>query len=983
MHRPRRTLLASLGLAGVLAITARAGAAQDIRPGTPLTGAQLVTGMRMTPTAAPGAVFEALNPHLADYPDYTADHAVASALSPDGRTLLVLTSGYNRWYSPHGHQVAAASNEYVFVYDISHGTPHQTQVLTVPDTFSGLAWNPDQSAFYVSGGVDDNVHVFRWQDHRWAERGPPIGLGHSTGLGFDNRPLAAGLAVDPQGKHLLVTNYENDSVSLVDLDRSTLISELDLRPGKLEPALTGVAGGEYPFDVVFKGAHTAYVSSQRDREIDVINISDRAPRLSLTARIKLDGQPNRLLLSHDGRRLYAASDNSDTVAVIDTGNHRVLERIDVVAPPSIFHDRTGFRGANPNNLALSPDGSLLFVTDGGTNAVAVIRLAGEVDNPTDATDDQPATAHSHVIGLLPTGWYPTAVSVSHDGHRLFVVNAKSPAGPNPQHCNTRAYQQVVGDCVVRNQYVWQLEKAGLLSLPMPAPATLARLTWQVAFNDHFVSQQDQHRAEAMMGFLREHIHHVIYIVKENRTYDQLLGDLDEGNGDPDLAILAPYSPNHHRWADQFVDLDNFYDSAETSNTGWNWSTAARATDFTEKTAPVNYARRGLTYDWEGDNRNVNVGIASIDQRRKADPMTPADPDLLPGAVDVAAPDGPDGETGEGYLWNSALRAGLTVRNYGFYGDLGRYFLVASNPNFVPLVPDPRARKIRQFYPTKPALMALSDPYYRGFDNKYPDYWRFREWQWEFDRYVADGNLPALSLVRLMHDHFGSFGGAIAGVDTVATQMADNDYAVARLVQRVAHSRYRDDTLIFILEDDAQAGADHVDAHRSVAFVIGPYVKRHALVSTYYTTVNLLRTVEDILGIQPLGLNDALARPMVDVFDPTQRDWTYNAMIPPVLRSTRLPLPAATSASAATPGCFGASARTAAYWSRAMRGQNFAMQDQLDTPRFNRALWIGLKGAGVPYPQIRDGRDLRQHRDGLLAGYRRQLAQRCGPSGISR
>ncbi|GAA4765054.1 hypothetical protein GCM10023219_07290 [Stakelama sediminis] len=997
---------------GWVALPVLAGAllSGDSLAGQPLEKAQatvLSTSKRITPTAAPGAQFGALNPGLKDYPDYTADHAVNSALSPDGKTLLVLTSGYNRVYAPPvktfdkdtgkftfvyptGKTVASASNEYVFIYALTDARPKLTQVIQVPDTFSGIAWNPDQAAhpeFYVAGGVDDDVHVYRMAGGTWREAGAPIALEHKAGLGLADKPMAAGLAVSPDGSRLMVANLENDSVSLIDLAARKVVAEQDLRPGKIDPAKHGVPGGEYPFDVVFQGNDKAYVSSLRDREVDVLKIAPSA--IAVTGRIRLAGQPNHMLLDKSGKRLFVTSDNSDTLDIIDTGDERAIEHVRTVAPPAVFPDSAGLKGANPNNLALSPDGRTLFVTDGGTNAVAIIRLgrdalplAGDDDDDRAADakgddDDDALPAASKVVGLIPTGWYPDAVAINPQSGHLIVLNAKSPPGPNAGHCNTESYKRVVGPCIPKNQYVLQLEKAGMLDLPMPDGATLAELTRQVAANNAFNRPEEDAKDRRVMAFLHQHIHHVIYIVRENRTYDQVLGDLDEGNGDPSLAILGPYAPNAHRWADQFVDLDNFYDSGEASNTGWDWSTAGRTNDYLEKNAPVNYAGRGLTYPSEGANRNINVGYGDLAQRRRANPETPDDPDLMPGTADVAALDGPDAnEAGQGYLWNSALRAGLSLRNYGFFGDLTRYFAPEKSAAFVKMPHDPFAAKVRQFFPTKAALREHSDPYFRGFDNKYPDYWRYREWKREFDLYAAHRDLPTLNLVRLMHDHFGDFSDAIDGVNTIATEMADNDYAVARLIQDVAHSPYARDTLIFVIEDDAQAGADHVDAHRSVGFVVGPYVKHHAVVSTHYTTVNMLRTMEEVLGMKPLGLNDGLARPMSDVFDTGQADWTYDAVVPKVLRTTKLPLPPQrVAANDSVEPCAGKSMRSAAYWARAMRGQDFTQEDHLDTPRFNAALWRGL-APGAPYPAARNDVDLRKGRAALLKAHFRKIAQNC-------
>ncbi len=245
--------------------------------------------------------------------------------------------------------------------------------------------------------------------------------------------------------------------------------------------------------------------------------------------------------------------------------------------------------------------------------------------------------------------------------------------------------------------------------------------------------------------------------------------------------------------------------------------------------------------------------------------------------------------------------------------------------------------------------------------------------------MADGKLPNLSLVRLPHDHFGSFSTASFGVNTVETQMADNDYAVGRLVEKVAKSPYKNNTLIFIIEDDAQDGGDHVDAHRSIAYIVGPYVKRGALVSTHYTTVSMLRTIEEVLGLKPLGINDGLTAPMADLFNKRQRSWDYQAVVPQILYSTQLDLPpqdqAEVAAAARTP-CHGTPTRDGGYWTVAMRGQDFSVEDRLDVAAFNRALWTGLQGDNVPYPMWRDGRDLRENRAALLKKHALRVKAQC-------
>jgi DNA-binding beta-propeller fold protein YncE len=909
----------------------------------PVEGEAIPTGQRITPAAAPGALFQKLDPHLASLPDFRAGQASATALSPDGKTLLILTSGFNRNFLPNGSPKLDAVSEYIFVFDVSGPTPVQRQALHLANTFEGLAWAPDGRRFYVSAGVDDNVQEYEQAEggFRPARKFP---LGHKAGLGVDAKPEAAGLAISPDGRRLIVANLQNDSVSLIDLTTAK-VSELDLRPGKLDPTKRGLAGGTFPRAVAFTSDRRAWVGSERDRELIALDLGEAG--MTVTKRIRTRGQPVALLASPARNRLYVALDNTDEVMTLDPERAVVLEAIASAAPKAMARGRTALGGVNTNALALAPDGRTLLASNGGENAVAVIRLSpvasglGAPARPAKGDDDdKPRGERSEVVGLIPTGWYPTGVAV--DARRVYVVNGKSNSGPNPGACRDsfETSKTSLGiPCRGTNGYVWQLEKAGFLTLPIPSAATLGELTRQVAVNDGFETTAEDRAAEATLAQVRSRIRHVIYIVKENRTYDQVLGDLGRGDSDPKLNLFPrAMTPNHHALARQFVDLDRFFDSGESSNTGWNWTMAARTNDFTEREAPVNYAQRGLQYDQEGSNRNVNVGIGDGAARIAADPATPKDPDLLAGPADVAGLDGPGGDEGHGYLWDAALRAHLSLRNYGFFGDLSRYEL--NHPDKIALERDPHAKGLTVFFPTKAALIPVSDPYFRSFDQSFPDYWRFQEWKREFDAYGQAGDLPRLTFLRLNHDHFGRFGEGIDKVDTVETEMADNDYAVGLVVEAVSKSRFAKDTLIFVVEDDAQDGADHVDSHRSLALVAGPYVKQGAVVSHRYTTVNLVKTLEAVLGLAPMNLNDALAQPMAELFDLSRSDWSYRAEVAAILRTTDLPLPPAPTA-AAEPRCRMA-ARSASWWAAATKGQNFDVEDHLDTAKFNRALWRGMQ-----------------------------------------
>ncbi|MBV9488753.1 MAG: phosphoesterase [Verrucomicrobia bacterium] len=900
------------------------------------------TGQYITPTAAPGSVLEYLNPGLKNYPNFIASGALSSVKSPDGKTLLVLVSGYNSLSVPTGQ--TEGTNEYVFVFDISAGRPAKKQVLQIPNSYVGICFAPDGRTFYVGGGQDDNVHVFtRDGGGRWAESGAPIALGHVinntlSGLGLfpgDVRPETAGLAITPDGSKLLVANYENDSLSIVDPKARKVITDVDLRPGVINKAQTGVPGGEFPFWVVLKGSTTAYISSIRDREIDVVDLSGSTA--SVTARIKVSGNPNKMILDRAQAFLYVTEDNSDVLDVINTTNNAEEQSVRVTAPINYSYDAEArYPGGSPNSLAFSPDESTLYVTNYGTNALSVVRGL---------------PYHPVVVGLIPTGFAPNAVTVSDAGNYLYVSNGRGRTGPNP------GYTYFKRD---PNQYVYDLENSSLLTIPVPGESELATLTEQVAANDFFKVKQSPAEV-GLMAELHKRIKHIIYLEKENRTYDQILGDLDRGNGDPALTDFGQaITPNYHRICQQFVDLDNFYCSGDVSGDGQIWSFAGRQSDISQKNIAINYGHGGTSYDSEGTNRDIIVGLPTVNERKTFNPATPNDPNLLPGTADEFAVDGPFGTPPQkGYIWDAALRAGLTIRNYGMYCDETRY----SSKSFpVPLERNPAAKHLRVAFPAMESLIPHTDPYFRSFDNAFPDYWREIEWEREFAEFVKNGNLPALSLVRHMHDHMGSFKTAIDGVNTPELQQADNDYAVARLIDKVAHSPYKYDTLICILEDDSQDGADHVDSHRSTVYIVGPYVKHGAVISERYTTVNMIRTLEDILGTDHLNIRTANQGPMSAVFDLNQREWDFTAEPSTYLYNTALPL--SSGLACRNKASIPKPTHDAAYWARRTAGLDFSKEDAVDADRFNRIIWVGLH-PHQPYPTKRSGLDLRNNRAELL------------------
>lgn len=980
-------------------------------------GIEVPTGQAITPTAAAGALFQDLNPGQAAAPALRAGQAAALAVSPSGETLAILTSGYNKYYDHDGMPVPELSTEYVFLFDISGHEPRQIQVLPLANTFEGLAWSPGSDRLFVSTGSDDTIVEFVRSGSRF-EKQRSFHLGHMACLGIPESPgyggvgkrkcgpVVAGLAVSPDGTRLLAANIQNDSVSLIDLTHGDILAEQDLRPGIIDPRHHGQPGGSFPRSLVWVSSEHGYVASERDRELISLRISH--DKIRVLRRVPVDGQPIALVANRSGSRVYVALDTTSQVSIIDTNHDKVIETLNVTAPESVYAIPRTLGGANTDALTLTPDERTLLVSNGGQNSVAVVRLgdrardeealrertAKRADHEND-DDDTPDAPHSAVIGLVPTGRYPTGVATSKDGSTWYVINYKSETGPSAPWCAKS--QSPSPGCLPQgwairpsdaenpfddknaalrrslNLVPWALQKAGLLTLPAPGALDLARLTQQVAHNNHFDRPEKAAADEKLFAFLHSHIKHVIYIIKENKTYDEVLGDLEIGDGDPRLTLFPErLTPNHHSLARNFVTLDNFLVPGAGSWTGWDWSVSAQTNDFRERLETLASANSGFTSfpkrdgGLEGEpgiNRNINMAYATSAERRRYDSTSPADPDILPGARDVAAPDGPGGAEGKGYLWQAALRRGVSVRNWGFFGG---FF---TNTADLPLVRDAYAQKLRVFFPTRPSLMAYSDPYYRSFDPALPDYWRVQEWKREFTEFSQKHSAPQLMLMQLGNDHTGDFARALDGVNTPDTQVADNDYALGLIVEAVAQSTFAKDTLIIAVEDDPLGGFDHADAFRSVALFAGPYVRQHAVVSTRYTTVSIVKTIEEILGLEPIGLNDALAAPVSDIFDPTMTTWSYQALVPGVLRSTALPLPPASHA------CNERPRGSSSYWAQVMADQDFSEPDRVDAASFTRTLWRGLNG-NARYPIAVTGKDLRESRAALLSRLRAQGADLC-------
>jgi YVTN family beta-propeller protein len=959
-------------------------------------GSLLPTGQFITPIAAPGSTLQQLTTGLR--PDGAADaaQAVNTQLSPDGKTLLILTSGWNHGFDkedgtpityPTIDPVTGAQSgkttgnaEWVFVFHINpDGTAVKQQQINIPNTYSGLTWAPDGTRFYVSGGEDDRVYVYKHSGSLYVADAPFILLGHNSN---QTAPLSttdggilkgtkaaqaapaivtgsvtAGIAVSLDGKTLVATNMQNDSISIVNTATRQVTKDVHF----FVPGGT-VAQGEFPYDVAILSntdgsAKTAYVTSLRDNQVMAVDIAS-----GTFSPIAIGGQPNRLIISSDKKSVYAVNGNDDTISVIDTASNAVVRTLSLGRPGEKY------KGSNPNSVTISPDGNTLYATLGFENAVVVVNLE-----------------NGNVEGRIPTGWYPTSVSVGKDGRTLYVSTFKSNAGPNPGNAGPNP--------TFRASRSYPLEKAQLNVIPVPDAGSLATLSAQVDNNNGLSNR----RANAMMTFLHSKIQHVIYIIKENKTYDQILGDMPNGNGDPSLNLFPePISPNHHSLASTFALMDNFYATGEVSGTGWNWATYGTATDYNEKTIAVNYGNGGggVTADDEGTNRFIAVGLPEVAPKPlPASPFTERlltllDPtgssNILPGTKDVNGPAGANDLNADavgGYLWDSVLRAKKTVRNYGFFLDQSYYLSSGGDPTkadpsvptYLPISTTPFASNKPQAPAEEPELIDKTDVYFRGFDQNNSDVYLYNEWA----RDMAVNGLPALTLLRLPHDHNGSFGTALAGLGTAALQISDNDYAIGLVVDHISHSQYWNNTLIAILEDDAQNGGDHVDSHRSFAYLISPYTKRGVTIQTNYNTVNVLRTMEDVLGIDHLNFSDADAAPMADLFSQTANFTPYASIIPGDLCAAPVDpglVPACQNPksiiTAALPDL-----HNSQWWAAKTKGFDFSDADKIDSDAFNRVIWQGMKGEDVPYPAVRSGADLRKNRAELLKRWRESEAKR--------
>jgi len=690
-------------------------------------------------------------------------------LSPAGEQIPVGDLPLNMAFSPNGKYLAVTNNGYSeqFVSIIDVASHKQIQTLPVRASFFGIDFNADGQKLFVSGGGKDLIYIFAYKDFQYV-------MADSIFLNPD--PTTEWFVTG-------IKSAENGNVLYVATKTLKTLLKVSVQEKKI---LGRLVFDHFLYDVVLgDNGNKLYISIWGGSAVAVVY----TPNLTLHKTIPVGDHPNKMVLASDGR-LLVANANTDNVTVIDTQTDSVVETI------SVKPYNNAPNGSTPNGLAVSSDSKTLYVANADNNNVTVV----DISQPGD----------SRMLGFIPTGWYPTAVTLSQSQDKLFIANGKgfiskaNPSGPDP---TGERYED-------KNQYIGRLLWGTVSVLPVPDAAQLKNFTAQVRKNNGWERfnnttpkprTTEKHAIPVKVGD-PSLIKHVLYIIKENRTYDQIFGDLPQGNGDTSLVLFGrEITPNHHNIAEQFVLFDNFYVNAEVSADGHEWSMGAIATDFVEKTWPSTYSGRGKGYPSEG---NYEIAFPTI-----------------------------------GYIWDMAARKGISYRSYA-------EFINAPADTAEPA------------FTTMKTLEGHFDPKFRPWDLDYLDIWRAKEFIRELHEYEQTGDLPNLIIMRLPNDHTY---GTRAGKHTPRSMVADNDLALGMVLDAFSHSIFWKESAVFVLEDDSQNGPDHVDAHRSVLLVASPYARRGLVDHNMYDTASVLKTIELILGLPPMSQYDAAAFPLIPAF----------------------------------------------------------------------------------------------------------------------
>jgi len=767
-----------------------------------------------------------------------SDMLLGCALSPDGRTIAMTSAGYN------AHTLV--------LVDVATGKIRQT--LLLERAWNGVVWTRDGSGILASGGASPRVYAFKRRADGSYEmdrelRLPDLAMDPAKEKG-KKQAYVAGLALSSDGETLYVANISTDEIIALALPDGRIKARRALAEGARPYCLRLAADGS-----------KLYVTQWALGSVIVLNPKD----LSTLGTLTTGSHPNDFAFAPDGR-MFVSCGNDDTVVVIDPASGQTREQIRVSLTAK------SPAGTTPNAVAVAPDGKTLYIANADNNAVAVVDIS------------QPGA--SRVRGFIPTGWYPTTVVVASDNKRLFVGSSKG-LGTRPNPVASLPIDPIAPKGYT---YIGAMLRGLISTVAIPDEAALAAYTRQVYANSPYKDALIQRPAGAPKPGTNpipsevggpSPIKHILYIIKENRTYDQVFGAFRDhngqprGNGDPNFALFGEeITPNHHELARQYVLLDNIYCSGEVSADGHPWSTGAYVTDITQRTWPAQYGGRGTR------------------------PLTELA--TVPPA---------------GYIWDLCARKGLSYRSYGEY-------VYATGPQVPPgpLSSTDGVTGLKGH--SSAAWEAARAARKRDFEKADVFISELRE----FER---TSSLPRFMIMSLGENHTT---GTRPGTFTPKACVASNDVALGKIVEACTRSKYWNEMAIFVIEDDAQNGPDHVDAHRTAALVISPYARRRHLDSTFYTTVSMLRTIELILGLPPMSQYDTAATPMYNSFMPKPQVSSYDA------------LPARVDLMAVNP--------PTAYGAQESARLDFSDYDRLtvaDEDTLNRAIWHSIKGADVPYP----------------------------------
>ncbi len=754
------------------------------------------------------------------------------SLSPAGRSLPLGDLPLNMAISPSKKYMAVTNNgegkQTLQLVDIKNEKILDN--IPIAKSWLGLKFSSDEKYLFASGGNDNWIL-------QYAVINDKLILKDSIKLGdkWPNKISPAGIDIDDAAHLLYVVTKDNNSLYIIDLLTRTIVQQIQI-------------DGEAYTCLLSPDKKKLYISCWGCDKLIVFDTQKK----NIVSQIAVGDNPNELCLTKNGKFLFVANANDNSVSVINTENEKLLETLTASlypnAPP----------GSTTNGLALSTDERTLYIANADNNCLAVFDIR------------KPGSSVSK--GFIPVGWYPTCVKVV--GKKIFVTNGKgfssfaNPKGPSP----VKSKVKHAADDEDGPQYIGALMKGTLSIVDVPSEKQLNAYSRQVYKNTPYTKEKEMLSAGEEGNPIPKKIggaspiKYVFYVIKENRTYDQVLGDVSEGNGDPALVLFGKnVTPNQHQLAKDFVLLDNFYVDGEVSADGHNWSMGAYATDYLEKNWVTSYGGRGGEYDAEGTRKVAN---------NKGD-----------------------------FIWGDCKKAGVSYRTYGEFAD--------------------------DYKANIPVLENHFCTYYTSWDQKVRDTERVGQWKRDFDSLVAINALPHLNTLRLINDHTE---GMKKGRPTPFAHVADNDLAVGMFIDYLSKSAVWKNSVVFILEDDAQNGPDHVDAHRSPAYVVGPYVKRNFIDHTPYTTSGIIRTMELILGLPPMSQYDAAAAPLWRCFTSKPDNTTYTA------------LPAGINLTEKNIAQNELSERSAKF--------DLSKEDLVPDMEFSEVIWKGVKGINSVMPAPR-------------------------------